>query len=70
MINHFFETRANAFQTYMDYKDIYNGFEAGGQNVNVHIGPARLCVARSQARQKFKFLYFAEKWISSKIPFI
>ena len=25
----------------MDYKDIYNGFEAGGQNVNVRIGRAR-----------------------------
>ena len=26
----------------MDYKDIYNGFEAGGQNVNVRIGRARV----------------------------
>ena len=25
----------------MDYEDIYNRFEAGGQNVNVHNGRAR-----------------------------
>ena len=41
MINHFFKTRANAFQTYMDYEDIYNRFEARGQNVNVRKGSAR-----------------------------
>ena len=43
----------------MDYIDIYNDFEAGGQNVNVRIGRAR--AARSQACQKFRFSYFAEK---------
>ena len=54
----------------MDYKDIYNDFEAGGQNVNVHIRCARARAARSQARQKFIFLYFAENWISSETTFI
>ena len=52
----------------MDNEDIYNCFEAGGQNVNVHNG--RVHAARSQARQRFKFIYFAEKWIFSESPFI
>ena len=52
----------------MDYEDIYNRFEAGGQNVNVRNGRVR--TARSQARQRFKFMYFAEKWIFSESPFI
>ena len=52
----------------MDYEDIYNRFEAVGQNVNVRNGRAR--AARSQARQRFKFMYFAEKWIFSESPFI
>ena len=26
--------------------------------------------ARSQARQRFKFIYFAEKWIFSESPFL
>ena len=43
-----FQTRANAFQNYMDYEDIYNRFEAVGQNVNVRNGRAR--VARSWCR--------------------
>ena len=30
----------------------------------------RACAARSQARQRFKFMYFAEKWIFSESPFI
>ena len=33
----------------MDYEDIYNHFEAGGQNVNVRNGRAR--AARSQPHQ-------------------
>ena len=57
MINHFFKTRANAFQTYMDYKDIYNGFEAGEQNVNVHIGQARArCALRPVKNLDFYIL--------------
>ena len=31
----------------MDYEDIYNRFEAGGQNVNVRNGRARARVARA-----------------------
>ena len=42
--------------------------EAGGQNVNVRNGRAR--AARLQARERFKFLYFAEKWILSESTFI
>ena len=49
---------------------IDNGFEAGGQNVNVRNGRARAHAARPQARQRFKFLYFAEKWIFSESIFI
>ena len=45
----------------MDYEDIYNRFEAGGQDVNVRNGLAHARAARSQARQKFIFSYFAEK---------
>ena len=31
---------------------------------------ARARAARSQARQRFKFIYFAEKWIFSESPFL
>ena len=54
----------------MVYEDIYNRFEAVGQNVNVRNGRARARAARSQARQRFKFIYFAEKWIFSESPFL
>ena len=49
----------------MDYEDIYNRFEAGEQKVNV-----RNESACSKARQRFKFMYFAEKWIFSESHFI
>ena len=54
----------------MVYEDIYNRFEAGGQNVNVRNGRVGTREARSHARQRFKFMYFAEKWIFSDSPFI
>ena len=37
----------------MDYEDIYNRFEAVGQNVNVRNGRAR--AARSKPRQRLNF---------------
>ena len=49
----------------MDYEDIYNCFEAGEQNVNARNGRAR-----SQAHQRFKYIYFAEKRIFSESSFI
>ena len=39
----------------MDFEDIYNRFEAVGQNVNVRNGRARLHAARLQPRQRFFF---------------
>ena len=45
----------------MDYEDIFDSPEAGGQNVNVRIGRALARPARSQARQKFRLSYFADK---------
>ena len=45
----------------MDYEDIYNRFEAGGQNVNVRNGHARVRAVRSQPRQRLIFFLFCIK---------
>ena len=44
----------------MDYKDIYNGFEAEGQNVNVRIGRARARGALSGPSKIYIFIFCRE----------